>query len=267
MTQKKLPNAGALVRSNTGMANSDQALIRAVLAGDKEAYGVLVERHGESMFRVAFRITESERDAVGDEAADDLRQTLEAIEDQLQFEMPQGLVDVRWRRRPFPSKKKGSTTVLPLPALLSQLLLAFAIEFEPSSGAPLALCANTIRVLSEEPTPEAELPRLTGCSRETCGLGWQLKAFVAVEPDPAAKRGKVLRLTARGLIAQEQYTRLIAAIEEGWERRFGREHVVRRRNALLKLFDLEANGPHPLLMSEGLVPRRELFAQAIRLRL
>jgi RNA polymerase sigma-70 factor (ECF subfamily) len=45
------------------MRNSDRALIRAVLAGDKEAYGVLVERHGESMFRVAFRITESEADA------------------------------------------------------------------------------------------------------------------------------------------------------------------------------------------------------------
>jgi RNA polymerase sigma-70 factor (ECF subfamily) len=45
------------------MTNSDQALIRAVLAGDKEAYGVLVERHGESMFRVAFRITESEAEA------------------------------------------------------------------------------------------------------------------------------------------------------------------------------------------------------------
>ena len=45
------------------MAKNDQALIRAVLAGDKEAYGVLVERHGESMFHVAFRITESEPDA------------------------------------------------------------------------------------------------------------------------------------------------------------------------------------------------------------
>jgi RNA polymerase sigma-70 factor, ECF subfamily len=62
-TPKKLPNGWGLVRSNTGMGNSDQALIRAVLAGDKEAYGVLVERHGESMFRVAFRITESEPDA------------------------------------------------------------------------------------------------------------------------------------------------------------------------------------------------------------
>ncbi|MGA2536565.1 MAG: sigma-70 family RNA polymerase sigma factor [Terracidiphilus sp.] len=45
------------------MRNGEQALIQAVLDGDKDAYGVLVERHGESMFRVAFRITESEPDA------------------------------------------------------------------------------------------------------------------------------------------------------------------------------------------------------------
>jgi len=45
------------------MANHDDALVRSVLSGDKDAYGVLVARHGESMFRVAFRITESESDA------------------------------------------------------------------------------------------------------------------------------------------------------------------------------------------------------------
>jgi RNA polymerase sigma-70 factor, ECF subfamily len=45
------------------MKSNDHALIRAVLAGDKGAYSALVERHGESMFRVAFRITENEADA------------------------------------------------------------------------------------------------------------------------------------------------------------------------------------------------------------
>jgi RNA polymerase sigma-70 factor (ECF subfamily) len=45
------------------MAKNDQALIRAVLAGNKDAYGDLAERHGDTMFRVAFRITESEPDA------------------------------------------------------------------------------------------------------------------------------------------------------------------------------------------------------------
>ncbi len=45
------------------MGNNDHAMVRAVLAGDKDAYGVLVARHGESMFRVAYRITENEHDA------------------------------------------------------------------------------------------------------------------------------------------------------------------------------------------------------------
>jgi RNA polymerase sigma-70 factor, ECF subfamily len=45
------------------MGNSDQALIRAVLAGNKDAFGDLAARHGGTMFRVAFRITESEHDA------------------------------------------------------------------------------------------------------------------------------------------------------------------------------------------------------------
>src|SRR5277367_5394144 len=45
------------------MGNDDYALIRSILAGDKDAYGPLVERHSQSVFRVAFRITEDEADA------------------------------------------------------------------------------------------------------------------------------------------------------------------------------------------------------------
>ena len=45
------------------MGKDDHALIRTVLSGDKDAYGALVARHGESVFRVAYRITENESDA------------------------------------------------------------------------------------------------------------------------------------------------------------------------------------------------------------
>jgi DNA-binding MarR family transcriptional regulator len=204
-------------------------------------------------------VEERWRKRFGDETAGTLRQSLETLQEKSPLELPQGLVDVRWRRRPFPAKtsspaKEGPAAELPLPALLAQPLVAFAIEFEPKSEAPLALCANTIRVLSRVPTPEAALPRLTGCSPENCGLGWQLKPFVVVEPDPGAKRGKALRLSARGLEAQARYSELTTEIEASWAERFGREQVARLSSALLKLFDLEGNGPHPLLISEGLVP-------------
>lgn len=45
------------------MGKNEHAAIRAVLAGDKEAYGVLVVRHSHSLFRLAFRITGNEADA------------------------------------------------------------------------------------------------------------------------------------------------------------------------------------------------------------
>jgi RNA polymerase sigma-70 factor (ECF subfamily) len=45
------------------MDRNDQAAIQAVLAGDKEAYGVLVVRYSGRLFRVAFRITGNEADA------------------------------------------------------------------------------------------------------------------------------------------------------------------------------------------------------------
>jgi RNA polymerase sigma-70 factor, ECF subfamily len=45
------------------MDKNDQAAIRAVLSGDKEAYGALVVRHSAKLFRLAFRITGNEADA------------------------------------------------------------------------------------------------------------------------------------------------------------------------------------------------------------
>ena len=45
------------------MGKNDHETIRAVLSGDKEAYGALVVRHSHSLFRVAFRITGNEADA------------------------------------------------------------------------------------------------------------------------------------------------------------------------------------------------------------
>ena len=45
------------------MDKNDEQAIRAVLSGDKEAYGALVVRHSAKLFRVAFRITGNEADA------------------------------------------------------------------------------------------------------------------------------------------------------------------------------------------------------------
>jgi RNA polymerase sigma-70 factor (ECF subfamily) len=45
------------------MEENDHSIVRAVLSGDKEAYGALVVRHSHTVFRVAFRITGYKADA------------------------------------------------------------------------------------------------------------------------------------------------------------------------------------------------------------
>ena len=45
------------------MQESDHLVVRAVVAGDMEAYGALVRAHSETVFRVAFGITGNEADA------------------------------------------------------------------------------------------------------------------------------------------------------------------------------------------------------------
>jgi RNA polymerase sigma-70 factor (ECF subfamily) len=45
------------------MQGSDHSIVRAVLAGDKEAYGALVRTHSAAVFRVAFRMIGNEADA------------------------------------------------------------------------------------------------------------------------------------------------------------------------------------------------------------
>ncbi len=69
------------------MEENDHSIVRAVLAGDKDAYGALVVRHSQSVFCVAFRITGDEADAeeVVQEAFLRGYQRLESFESRSQF--------------------------------------------------------------------------------------------------------------------------------------------------------------------------------------
>jgi RNA polymerase sigma-70 factor (ECF subfamily) len=45
------------------MGENDHAAVRAILAGDTDAYAALVKRHSATLFRVAYRITGNQADA------------------------------------------------------------------------------------------------------------------------------------------------------------------------------------------------------------
>jgi methyltransferase (TIGR00027 family) len=140
-------------------------------------------------------------------------------------------------------------TGLPLSALLSRALLAFALDYEAASQLSLAVGANLLRVLDAEGIRLRDLPASTGISKEAVrwALGVLLRARLAVEePDPAASRGKVARLTPKGLHAQRTHRDLMQATEATWRDRFGADTLAALRQPLDALATSADAEPPPL---------------------
>jgi hypothetical protein len=153
---------------------------------------------------------------------------------------------------------------LPLSALLSQVLVAFTIEFDnaaelaipnhttwhrdtgtnppPGGGvwlASMAMWLNSMRYIGAEPITLGEVARLARTGMNLDGMRrW---GYISVDPGPGSPRYKarrddlVLRATKRGLQAREVWQPLTAAIEQRWRQRFGAAEIGRLRAALQQL--------------------------------
>jgi hypothetical protein len=87
----------------------------------------------------------------------------------------------------------GRAFHLPLAALLSRVLLAFAIEFERESDVSLALSSNVLRLLDRQGVRVRDLPLLSVMSNEAMATALrflQKYDYALVEPDPAGSQGR-----------------------------------------------------------------------------
>jgi hypothetical protein len=178
------------------------------------------------------------------------------------------LLEHRWEERfgrdTIATLKRTEPDVLDALAETLELLRA---EFDAQAPAPLSLSANILRVLGEDPILEAEIPRLTGGSPETAGIGWQVKRYIVVEPDPGARR-KLVRLSPAGIKAQQAYGRLTADIEKSWETGSLRQSLEK----ILSKGDLLADGmtPPPGTARAGdqtpALGRRDIVVQTLAFR-
>jgi methyltransferase (TIGR00027 family) len=163
----------------------------------------------------------------------------------------------------LPPRPDGAAPeAMPLSALLSRVLLSFAVEYEREAGLSLAVAANMLRVLGTEGTRLRHLPALTGTSKESVrwALGILTRGDLAAEdPDPAASRGKVARLTPRGLDAQRLYHELTGEIERRWHDRFAPAVTAALRASLEPL---AAGQPPPLF--GGLEPYPDNWRALVR---
>ncbi|HEX4291367.1 MAG TPA: class I SAM-dependent methyltransferase [Trebonia sp.] len=210
------------------------------------------------------------RDRLGTGPFDQLRAALAAVAEQLDPQSPDclpilgyGLFTRRDRGGKNPAAPVAATFPvdrppighLPLWALLSRPLRAFAEQYEAGPGPSLAISANVLRVLTDAGVRTRDIPALAGVSRESVAMaaGVMRKSGVMTEdPDPAGGRFKVTRLTATGVALRDEYPALAADIERDWRARFGDATVTALRLGLEPL----AAGDPPRLFA-GLEPYPE----------
>jgi DNA-binding MarR family transcriptional regulator len=153
-----------------------------------------------------------------------------------------------------------------LSALLSRVLLAFAIEFERESDISLVISANVVRVLDDEGVRIRDLPLLTGVSKEAISMAvsfLQKGGFAIVGPDEAeSSRWKVARLTRKGRKAQDTYHQLSGSIDQRWQARFGEQNMTALRDSLVRLAGEAATQPSPLF--RGLEPYPDGWRASVR---
>jgi methyltransferase (TIGR00027 family) len=180
-----------------------------------------------------------------------LRDALHGLVGRLDQDLPDCLpilnADLRSRIPELPPRAEHTDPAgLPMSALLSRALLTFALEYEAASPLSLAVTANLLRVLDAEGIRLRDLPPRTGISKEAVrwALGVLVRGHLAVEePDPAAARGKVARLTPAGLAAKREYREIQGTIEASWRDRFGPDTI----DALRQPLEALAAGHEPPL--------------------
>ena len=206
-------------------------------------------RRAQSIWRDVLPLIEDRwRQRFGPDSMDRLRQSLIQIATQLPTGLPDCLPILGYGLFSAPLKygvdKKALSSAdnedtdfaqLPLPALLARVLLAWAIDFERDFRVSLAISANVLRVLDENPTALRDLPSLTGISTELIAVatGWLARhGFAVIQQAAPPDRGKQIRLNEKGLIAQEFARHRLTGLEKEWPTRFGKEPVASLRTQL-----------------------------------
>ncbi|HEX4214173.1 MAG TPA: hypothetical protein VIA06_12720 [Candidatus Dormibacteraeota bacterium] len=128
-----------------------------------------------------------------------------------------------------------TVSALTLTALLSQLLVAFSVDYEEACGDGLVIAEGFVRSFgSDNAVPMKDLPPVLGVNGRGSGGGPGLERHgkISVRSDPADAQVKVAHLTTRGQGIRDRYAGFVAGVEADWEARFGLSSIAAVRGQL-----------------------------------
>lgn len=192
----------------------------------------------------------------GEDRVDRLRASLQALAARLDIGLPDclpilgyGLVSqvpkVRGRQVP----ETNALAEPAMPALLSKVLLAFALRYERQSDVSLAIGANVLRLVDEPGVLVRDLPRLAALSKEGIATALSFLArrgYALVETESASRLKRVV-LTSSGRRARDQYDELVTSTERSWQENLGDARISALRASLEDLVGNPVAGPSALL--------------------
>jgi DNA-binding MarR family transcriptional regulator len=238
-------------------------------------------RRMREAWRALFGVIEERwRERFGTKEVDRLRDALTALTARFETDVPDclpilgyglftrdGVSGVEPRRSGDGSRTEAQPEDATLYALLSRVLLAFALVFERKSKSDVALAigSNVLRVLTDGGVRVRDLPQLSGVSKEAVAMAvgfLERQDMAVVEADPDGGRWKVVRLTEFGLHTRNAYFDRLEVVEERFRERLGAEAVDDVRAALEGIVGDPTARSSPLMA--GLEPYPDGWRAAIR---
>jgi hypothetical protein len=133
---------------------------------------------------------------------------------------------------PVVPRRPDGVPAPPMPALLSQALTQFAIDYEQQGQGWFVPAAILLQYLDDDaPLPLGDVPAdalVTGSGKSTL----ERHQIVVVERDPDSPRRKRVRITRRGRAMRDEYRPLATRIEQCWHDQFGSESMIDLRDSL-----------------------------------